>query len=99
MKQSITVSQFDDAFVNMGRQDQFSYEARHALYEFIEELDEDCGTETELDVIALCCEFTEYADLAEFNEAYSLECETLADVNDHTLAIAVGDESFIIQDF
>ena len=98
MKQSITVSQFDDAFYNMGRQDNFSYEGRHALYEWIEQLDEDCGTETELDVIALCCEFTEYDSFEELQENYT-SIESLEDLHDHTMVIPFGSGQFIIQDF
>jgi len=99
MRQSITVSQFDDAFVNMGRQDQFSYEGRHALYEYIEQMDEECGTDTELDVIALCCEFTEYADLEAFQSDYGDECQSIDDISNRTTVIDSAGESFLIQQF
>jgi hypothetical protein len=98
MKQSITVSQFDDAFVNMGRQDQFSYQGRHALYEWIEQLDEDCGTETELDVIALCCEFAEYDSFEDIQADYS-DIETMEDLTDRTTVIPFGNDQYIIQQF
>lgn len=48
-------SQFQDAFRRMGRHDQFSYEALKALYAYLE----DMGEDYELDVIGLCCEFSE----------------------------------------
>ncbi len=65
MKQSINFSQFYDAFQSI-RPDDFTYDGLKALYDWIEEMDDSCGTETELDVIALGCEFTEYdsADMA-----------------------------------
>jgi len=58
MKQTITLSQFRDAFQSI-RPDNFSYEGLAVLYDFFEELDADCGTESELDVIAICCDFSE----------------------------------------
>jgi hypothetical protein len=60
MKTTVSVYDFRQAFQDHNRQDSFSYEGLGALYEWIEQLDDDCGTETELDVIALCCDFSEY---------------------------------------
>jgi hypothetical protein len=99
MKQSISVSQFDDAFRDYGREDNFSYAGRHALYEWLEELGDDTGQEFELDIIALCCEFSEYEDLAEFQANYGDEYESLDDISEQTTVIPVGVDSFIIQDF
>ena len=59
MKQQVNFSQFIDAFRDYGRHDQFTYQAKRALFDWIEEMDDDCGTESELDVVALCCEFSE----------------------------------------
>lgn len=70
MKTNVSKSDFRDAFQQMGRGDNFSYDGLGALYDWIEELDEGCGTESELDVIAYCCEFTEYENLAEFQGEY-----------------------------
>ena len=100
MKESITQSQFHDRFRDMGRGEQFSYEGKNALYNWLEQMDEDCGTETELDVIALCCEFAEYADLEEFHADYSSEdYETMEDIENSTIVIPVSGDSFIIQQF
>jgi hypothetical protein len=57
---TVTQSMFRDEFVRMGRKDQFSYEALGAMYDALIELEEDCGSEMELDVIAICCEYSEY---------------------------------------
>jgi len=65
MKQSINSYQFEQAFREMGRGDQFSYEGLNALYEYLEELEEGTGEEMELDVIALCCDFAEYETAVE----------------------------------
>lgn len=100
MKQSITQSQFIDAFRDYGRENNFSYDGLVALYDWLEMLEDDTGEPIELDVIALCCEFTEYEDLAEFQTNYGRNgYESLDDINDHTIVIPINDESFIIQDF
>jgi hypothetical protein len=59
MKQTVHNSDFHDAFIKSGRENQFSYQGRNVLFDWIEQLDADTGEETELDVIALCCEFSE----------------------------------------
>jgi hypothetical protein len=59
MKQTVYNSDFHDAFIKSGRENQFSYQGRNVLFDWIEQLDADTGEETELDVIALCCEFSE----------------------------------------
>ena len=56
MKTTIShASEFRDAFRRYGRDDQFSYEALNMLYEYFEDVDPDM----ELDVIAICCEYSE----------------------------------------
>lgn len=59
MKQTINRSQFHDAFHQAGRGDQFSYKALDDLFSYFEELEEETGEEMELDVIAICCEYSE----------------------------------------
>jgi len=101
MYQTITKGQFRDAFHNMGRGEQFTYEGLGALFDQIEDWETDMGSEgeSELDVIALCCDFTEYADFEEFQADYSDEYETLEDVEDATTVIPVNDKGFIIRNF
>jgi hypothetical protein len=59
MKQTLTLYDFEHAFEDMGRKDQFSYDGLRVLFDFFEQFDADCGTDTEIDVIAICCEFSE----------------------------------------
>jgi hypothetical protein len=100
MKITVSVSDFRDAFRDCNRQDNFSYEGLGALYEWIEEYEDGSGAETELDVIGLCCDFTEYADLKEFQGDYSKEdYPDIDSISEMTIVIPVTDESFIIQAF
>lgn len=59
MKQDINLSQFRDAFHRSGRENQFTHEGLKVLYDYLEEVFEESY---ELDVIALCCEFSEYTE-------------------------------------
>ena len=99
MKQSINMYQFERAFKNMDRGDQFSYDGLKALYEYLEEYEESTGENIDLDVIALCCDYTEYDNLKEFQADYGEEYSSLDAIRDTTALIPVGLESFIIQQF
>ena len=59
MKQTINFNNFVDAFHSMGRGKQFSYDALKAIFEYIEDYERDSGEDVELDVIAICCDFSE----------------------------------------
>lgn len=61
---------FIDQFIAMDREDQFSPGALSALFQYYENLSEECEESIELDVIAICCEWTEYAAIQEAFEAY-----------------------------
>jgi hypothetical protein len=74
MKTTVSLYDFERAFVDAGRKDQFSYEGLGVLFEYLEQYEEDTGEELELDVIALCCDF--YEDTPEAIAAnYSIDLE------------------------
>ena len=77
MKQTITKWQFQDAFRDYGREDQFSHWGLESLYDWFESLEDDCGTEFELDVIAICCEFYEdsWESIADNYQIDTSDCE------------------------
>lgn len=58
MKQSVNFSAFVDAFHAYKRYDQFGYDALKVIFDYLEEYEESCGVEVELDVIAICCDYT-----------------------------------------
>ena len=95
MKQSIYLSDFQDAFRDMGRPENFSYEALELLYNMLEELDENY----ELDVIAICCDYSEYKNIEELQGDYGTEY-TMENLIDMTTVISIENtEGFIIQQF
>lgn len=65
MKQTINQYDFRNAFLQMDRGNQFSYEALSLLFDWFEQYEDDTGEEIELDVIAICCEYSEshYSDI------------------------------------
>ena len=99
MKQTIDRYQFKHAFQKMGREDNFSYAGLSALFDYLEQYEDDMGEEIELDVIALCCEYTEYDSLAEFRNDYGEDYNTMEDIEYKTQVIMIDDDSFIIQQF
>ena len=76
MKTTIDLYDFRDAFHRMGRADQFSHEGLHILFDYLEEMERDIGEEMELDVIALCCDYSEdtIEDIAENYRLGLSEC-------------------------
>lgn len=58
MKQTVTFTHFYDAFAEL-RPDNFSRQGLEMLFDHLEALERDTGEDYELDVIALCCDFSE----------------------------------------
>ncbi len=99
MKQNVSKWTFHDAFRETDGDQQFTPNGLSALYDYIIEYEDDTGEETELDVIVLCCDFTEYKNLKEYQADYGSEHETLEAIQEVTTVIKVDSESFIIQDY
>lgn len=59
MKKTINRSQFIQAFSDAGRANQFSREALNAIFDWMENYEDETGEQIELDVIAICCEWSE----------------------------------------
>lgn len=75
MKQTVYFSDFTAAFHRADRGNQFTCDGLRVLFEYIEQYEQDCGEEIELDVIALCCEYSEEcAD--DIIASYCLESDT-----------------------
>ncbi len=58
MKQTVTLHDFRSAFQKI-RPDNFSYSGLEVLFDYLEECEQDTGEDYELDVVALCCDFSE----------------------------------------
>ena len=109
MYQRITFFDFCDAFWRADRAEQFSYDGKRALFDHLEQLEEDTGEKIELDVIALCCEYAE-ATVDELIDEYDLDtsdCEDDDDrrelaekfLNKHTTIVWQRGDKFLYQQF
>ena len=105
MKKTINAADFVRAFADYGRAENFSREALEALFEYFESYEDSTGEQVELDVIAVCVEWSEFT-LEELKEAYS-SVEDAADIEeaaaileDETTVVRVpGDETIVIANF
>lgn len=67
--QSLDFNDFKNAFDRYGRSEQFSAKGLQMLYEYLWDLSDDIGQDIELDVIALCCQYSEL-DRGDYLAAY-----------------------------
>lgn len=101
MKQTINASDFMQAFHNFNRYDQFGYQALNVLFEYLEE----CDPDMELDVIALCCEYS-HESWKEIASDYDIDVEGSTDdeegeetvrdwLQEHTIIVGETDTGFV----
>ena len=72
-------------FQSFGRGEQFSRWGFDALFKYLDEFSEDTGEDIQLDVIALCCEWSEYASSKEASDQYATISRHSMTLNDHTI--------------
>lgn len=105
MYQSINRSEFHSAFHRMDRGTQFSYDALDLLFNYFEELETE-DHPIELDVIAICCDYSE-ATYEEIASNYSIEDledlsiedknQTIEDfLNDNTILLGITSDSKLV---
>ncbi len=102
MRETVSRHRFIDVIMKL-RPNNFSLDGLDVLYEYITEFEACNGQQIEFDPIALCCEYSEYANLEEIQEAYpSHEFKSWDDVEHETTVIRVeweDDGRAIILDF
>jgi hypothetical protein len=86
---TITQREFSDAFARAGRAEQFSSEALEMLYGHLDDASDEAGQPYELDVIGICCEYSEQAaaELAADNPGAPQRAD-YDDDDEHTEAVA-----------
>lgn len=78
MKQTVSRNEFIDAFRAYDRMDNFSIQGLDALFEYFEQWEAETGEEIELDVIAICCDFSEDATES-IAKSYDIDLEDMDD--------------------
>jgi len=71
-------AQFSHYFEKMDR-DQFSPEGYGKLFQYYDSLSDETGEPYEIDVIAICCEWTEYDTVMEVVHAYNIDIDEAED--------------------
>lgn len=82
MKQTINLEEFMHAFHAYNRYEQFGYQALNLLFEYLEE----CDPHMELDVIAICCDYSHSDPLTIAND-YSIDLSDYAEAEDKAEAV------------
>lgn len=103
MKTTISLYGFRDAFHRAERGNTFSYDGYRVLFDHFENYEEDTGEEVTLDVIALCCEYSEETP-EEVAKNYRIELKddgnelnnVLDYLHDHTMVCGVTEDGSIV---
>jgi hypothetical protein len=108
MKTTVSVYDFRNAFQEL-RPNNFSYEGLAWLFDYFEEYEESSDIEIELDVIAICCDFSE-STYEEIIESYGVEIDPIDSkeeqqkqvrdfLDDETIVIGYDDEKVVFKQF
>jgi hypothetical protein len=73
MKTTVSRYDFERAFVDADRKENFSYEGLGLLFDYFESYEEETGQEIELDVIAICCDYNEDTPESIANNYWSVD--------------------------
>ena len=100
MKDTINYDGFVSGILQV-RPDNFTILGLRTLYDYFEQLEQDTGEQIEFDPIAICCEFAEYDNLAEFQNDYGEEYISMEMIEDATTVLRNNSEggSFVIVQF
>jgi len=91
MRDTVTQDTFTDTMIKHG----FSYEGTKALFDHLEQYEQDCDQELEFDPIAFRCEYDEYESLKEVKENYQ-DIKSLDDLRNHTTVIEIPNTDRLI---
>jgi len=100
MKSTVNYYDFRDAFRAHDRLDNFTSDGLRVLFDDLTRYEDDCGVEVELDVIAFCCEYTEFT-LSEASREYDLHFDDIdelaAHLQEHTHVCGTTDDTVVFQ--
>ena len=96
MKTSVNYYDFRNAFMAI-RPDNFSADGLQVLFNYLEQCEEEDGVEMELDVVGLCCDYTEWNNYQEFQESYP--DIAYDEIDEHGIFLKVDGTRFITNQF
>ena len=102
MIRTITQQNFIDYFNTWHGGDyknKFTYDGKISLFNYLVELEYDMGKQTEFDIVAISCDFSEYENLQAIQKLYD-GINNIDDLRNHTEVIEIPNTTkLIIQDF
>jgi len=100
MKITVTESMFCEQFKRL-RPENFTNAALESLFAYYEEIEQGSGEEMELDIIAICCDWTEYNSALEAAESYGFKAsagdDERADMNERAALEFLTDETTVLE--
>jgi hypothetical protein len=92
----ITINQYDfaQAFKNYGRENQFTIKALDILFDFLEQIENDSNEQIELDVISICCDYTE-----ETLKEWARNNDIDTNKSEQELTDILNDKTYIVGDY
>lgn len=85
MKINVTKEMFVRAFKEANREENFSQEAKEAIYDYLKEYEESSEVDPELDIIDICCSFTEVMKSDEDEMKNYSKCEPVIVLKDSVI--------------
>ena len=101
MIQTISQNEFINYFMDSETyRNNFSYEGKKALFNYFEELEESIGEQIEFNMVAVCCEYSEYENLKEaysVYEGHGMSEEELEEVSEDDMQTYFEDNTQLIE--
>ena len=98
MYQNISLHDFHEAFKSSGYEDNFTVEAREALYSYFCDWEVAADQQVELDVISICCEFSEYSSLDEYVNDTGNEVD-IEELRQETTVLELTGGRIVVRDY
>lgn len=98
MYKTIDECEFVKGFDECGRSNQFSVEARRALFKYYMDMEDIDGIKCEYDPIAICCDWVEYPDEESMLNDYQLITD-IEHMKDSTTVIDLPSGGYVIAAF
>ena len=107
--QTVDFHTFHNAFMRAGREAQYSYQGLRGLFDHLEQLADDTGVDVDLDVVAICCYYTEETlkgaaknygiDISECEDDDEIRETVLDYLQDNTMVAWSDDNSVVYATF
>ncbi len=90
-------SDLEAMFKECGRENSFTRVGMETLFEHLEELSEGIGEDIKIDVIALCCDYSEYDDIDDYNEQNGTDYASWDDADADCVDVVQFDRKEFVQ--